>query len=50
MLWGEEGEGLTGSIFLTLWPLPGGLALHPQRWTQLIHGNATITTGLFLMR
>ena len=44
-------EELThGSIFLTLWPLPGGLVTHPDRWTQLMHGNVTVTAMLFTMR
>lgn len=43
-------QAADGSIFLALWPLPAGLALHPLQWTQLIHGNASITAGLFAMR
>ncbi|BEJ17910.1 hypothetical protein CspHIS471_0701870 [Cutaneotrichosporon sp. HIS471] len=37
-------------IILTLVALPGTLAFEPWNWTQLIHGNVSITLGLIVMR
>jgi hypothetical protein len=38
------------SIALTLVVLPDKLALEPWNWTQLIHGNVSITWVLVFVR
>jgi hypothetical protein len=38
------------SIVVTLLPMPAALLRSPSQWTVEIHGNISITIGLFIVR
>jgi len=38
------------SIVVTLLPMPAALLKSPSQWTVEIHGNISITIGLFIVR
>jgi len=42
--------GLMDSIVVTLLPMPAALLRSPGQWTVEIHGNISITIGLFIVR
>jgi hypothetical protein len=46
----ELKTGLMTSIVVTLLPMPAALLRSPSQWTVEIHGNISITIGLFIVR